>query len=323
MRIFLMITHDPELRQYRNRELVDRLRARDVRSLVLSPGQIVVSLRSGRLTALGPAGFPIEDALILNALQRSNPADLDLIRILETAGHPIVNQADAWYIASVKALTGARLAAAGLPYPPTLFSPGVSAVLETEAAGLRGWVVTKPWSRAQQEQVRRYRSRQAAPTYRRRRRRGQPALLQEFVPNPGRSLRTIVVGQEVIGACHAVARKPEWKTKSGANARTVRCEVTPALQDLALAATRVVGLDIAAVELIEGPDGLELLGLSAWPDYERYDRVVGADVAGRIADFLLSRHLLVGHSAQIVASSRANRSVSASSRGPSGSAVGQ
>ncbi|HCC33950.1 MAG TPA: hypothetical protein DEQ28_08675 [Clostridiales bacterium] len=292
MRIFLMITHDPELRQYRNRELVDRLRTRDVRSLVLAPGQIVVSARSSRLTALGPAGFPIEDALILNALYRTNLADLDLIRILETAGHPIVNRADAWYVASVKALTGARLAAAGLPHPPTLASPGISQVLESEAASFRGWVVAKPWSGARPGPTRRYRSRQAAPAYRRRRRRGQPALLQEFVPNPGRSIRTIVVGQEVIGACHVLARKPEWRPSAAPNARAVRCEVTPPLEDLALAATRVVGLDIAGVDLIEGPDGLELLGLCAWPDYERYDRVVGTDVAGRIVDFLVSRHPL-------------------------------
>src|SRR5690606_1155636 len=120
-------------------------------------------------------------------------------------------------------------------------------------------------------------------------RRGAPVYLQRFVPNPGRDIRVMVVGGEAIGATYRLARRGRWKTNITAGGIPAPCPVTPELAAIALAATASVGLDIAGVDVIEGPQGYQILEINAWPNYERFDQVAGVDVADRIAQLLIAR----------------------------------
>ncbi|MDQ7793822.1 MAG: RimK family alpha-L-glutamate ligase [bacterium] len=286
----LLITHDPRLRQYRTRELVRRLRDRHVDPVVLAPRQALVSIQSGRVVLLGPRGPALRPDLVLNALYLRSQRDLDAVRAMEGAGYQVINRADAWYAAKVKPLTAARLTAAGLPHPTTLFSRGVPPVLREQAAAMVGWVVVKPWNGALGHGIRRFRNRSVLLAWLRRlAQRGRPALVQGYVPNPGRDIRVLVIGGEVVGATYRVATGQSWRTNVAAGATPVRCEPTYPMRDLAVEATWALGLDIAGVDLMEGPDGLTVLELNAWPDYERFDKVAGVDVADHLARYLVRR----------------------------------
>lgn len=288
----VLITHDPDLSEYRNEQLVRRLRKRGVDVRILAPGQEIVRLKGGRITVLDARGRELNPDLVVNGLFLNTGRGLDLVRVFEAAGHNVVNRADPWYYAKMKHLAGAILSAAGIPHPSTVFSHGAPRGLRRQVRRLGRRVVFKPWDSALGTGSVRYRrERIFRATLRRWLRRHQSVYAQAFVRNPGRDIRALVVGGDVLGATYRYAPRGKWKTNVAAGGRPANCRVTEPIRQLSLAATRALGLDIAGVDLIEGPDGLQILELNAWPNYRRYDETVGIDVADRLAQYLQNRAL--------------------------------
>jgi len=285
-----LVTHDVNVVQQRNRKLVDALVQRGVVVRVLAPGRETVRIRGGDIALIDAAGRVVEPDLVVNALYRNSGWGLDLVRTIELAGYPVVNRAEAWHRAKMKPLTGVALAAAGVPQPAAVFSHGLPRGLGLRVRGLGRRIVLKPPNSALGQGSLRYR--RSAITRRRlrlwRRKHGS-VYAQAYVANPGRDIRVVVVGTETLGATYRYARRGMWKTSVAAGGRPAYCRVTEPLRRLALAATRAVGLDVAGVDIIEGPTQLQVLELNAWPNYHIYDRVARVDVAGRLADYLVNR----------------------------------
>ena len=289
------ITHDPEIRQQRNRKLISALQRRGVSVRVLAPGRETVRIRGRNIAFLDGEGRMLEPDLVVNALFRNSGWGLDLVRAFESAGFPVVNRAEAWHRAKMKQLTSAALAAAGIPQPPTVFSHGLPKGLWRRVRWLGRRIVLKPPNSALgRGAIRLRRSRITPRRLRRWYRQHASVYAQAYVPNPGRDIRVVVVGTETLGATYRYAPRGAWKTNVAAGGRPARCEVTEPLRRLALAATRAVGLDVAGVDVIESPNGLQVLELNAWPNYHIYDAVAGVDVAGRLADYLINRARLRG-----------------------------
>ena len=286
-----IVTHDGRARAYRTRALLDRLDRRGVRWVLLSPEQTVMHVRRGAVQFLDGAGRPVVADVVLNALYLASGHGLEIIEAFEAAGIPVVNPAAAWRMAKTKALASVAFALHRVPHPETVCSPGAPA-----AVGRLAWrelnspMVYKPWRGTMGAGVTLLtRPRSVAGALARLARRGAPVYLQRFVHNPGRDIRVMVVGDEAIGATYRIARRGRWKTNVAAGGIPAPCPVTPDLSAISLAAAKSVGLDIAGVDVIEGPEGLEILEVNAWPNYERFDRVAGVDVADRIAALLIRR----------------------------------
>lgn len=113
--------------------------------------------------------------------------------------------------------------------------------------------------------------------------------VQAYIRNPGRDIRAVVIGNQVVGATYRIAPPGSWRTNVAAGGTPKNCPVTPQLRDISIRATKALGLDIAGVDLIEGVNGLQVLELNAWPNYERYDATVGIDVADVLAQYILYR----------------------------------
>lgn len=84
-------------------------------------------------------------------------------------------------------------------------------------------------------------------------------LIQELVPPAGHDLRIIVAGSRIVGASRRDAAPGEWRTNEmlGGRARPVR----PSQQACALAldTARVIGIDLASVDLLPTPAGQQLV----------------------------------------------------------------
>lgn len=286
----LMVTHDPELKAYRNRELVQRLRNRDVPVTVVAPAHLAVTA-----SATGPRlwhinGRRLQPSIVLNALYKNSGVGLDAVRILERAGFPVINRADAWYAAKLKPLASVYLTAAGIPHPPTLFSYSTPAKVATQLFKRSRYVVFKPPSGSLGYGMVRYRnSRNLVKRLREWRSKNRYVHAQAFVRNPGRDIRAVVIGNQVVGATYRIAPPGSWRTNVTSGGTPKNCPVSPQIRDLSLRATRALGLDIAGVDLIEGKNGLQVLELNAWPNYELYDAIVGIDVADVLARYIISR----------------------------------
>jgi ribosomal protein S6--L-glutamate ligase len=94
---------------------------------------------------------------------------------------------------------------------------------------------------------------------------GQDIILQEYIAeSKGRDYRAIVVGGRVVAAMRRQA-KPRYRLA-------------------AVAATRVMGLEIAGVDMLEGKEGPKILEINSSPGLEGVERASGVDVAGKIIE---------------------------------------
>ncbi|RME34006.1 MAG: RimK family alpha-L-glutamate ligase, partial [Thermoflexia bacterium] len=115
--------------------------------------------------------------------------------------------------------------------------------------------------------------------------------IQEYIPKPGRDIRAMVVGDEVI---YAIYRRSEhWITNTARGAEALPCPLTPEIAELALRAARAVGGGILAVDLLEDADGRLLVSeVNHTPEFHGAMEVVEVDIAGKMADYV--RTLLSG-----------------------------
>ena len=112
---------------------------------------------------------------------------------------------------------------------------------------------------------------------------GQNIILQEFVAESrGRDLRVLVVGGAVVGAMRRTAREGEFRSnlhRGGAGRPTPLDE---SYRQAALSATRIVGLDVAGVDMLESSRGPLVLEVNSSPGLRGIEHATGVDVAQKI-----------------------------------------
>jgi len=212
--------------------------------------------------------------------------------LLEAAGTVAVNRADVIAACGDKAKTSLLLAAAGLPTPRTVLALTPEAALE--AAEKMGFpVVAKPLTGSWGRLVTVLRDRQEAQTvFEHRAALPSPQqhvlYLQELVDKPGRDIRVLVAGDEVVGATYRYGTDLRTGVASGGTSQP--CPLTPELTGLALGAARAVGGGFLGVDLIESPDGLLALEVNHAPEFRGFREAHGdaIDVAGAIVTYLLA-----------------------------------
>lgn len=112
---------------------------------------------------------------------------------------------------------------------------------------------------------------------------GQDIILQEYIAeSKGRDYRAIVVGGRVIAAMRRQARKGEFRSNLHRGGLGVKVDLKKAYVQIAVAAVKVMGLEIAGVDMLEGSDGPKILEINSSPGLEGIERTSGTDVAGAI-----------------------------------------
>ena len=110
--------------------------------------------------------------------------------------------------------------------------------------------------------------------------------IQEYVDKPGRDIRTLVVGDEVIYAVYR--RADHWITNTARGGEPLPCPLTPEIAQLSTAAARAVGGGIVAVDLLEAADGQLLVNeVNHTPEFHGAIQATDADVPGKIVDHVL------------------------------------
>ena len=112
-------------------------------------------------------------------------------------------------------------------------------------------------------------------------------LVQEFVAEAGGAdLRCFVVGDRVVAAMRRQAAPGEFRSNLHRGGEASAVEITDAERETALRAARVVGLEIAGVDLIRSDRGALVLEVNASPGLEGIETATGLDVAGEIIESL-------------------------------------
>nr|WP_232364706.1 RimK family alpha-L-glutamate ligase [Desulfosalsimonas propionicica] len=205
---------------------------------------------------------------------------------------PLVNRVAAIRTAANKFLTLQALAACGLPVPDTVFAHSARLFYAAmEHLNSFPLVVKKLSSRQGKDVFLLENSRDADQFIIGHMETGQGLLLQEFIPPAGRTdLRVLVIGEKIAGAMALVPAEGDFRSNFHVSGRSRAFELSREIEQMALAAARAVGLDIAGVDIIvDSRGGARVIEVNYSPGFRGLEAATGDDMAGRIIDFCLTR----------------------------------
>ena len=109
---------------------------------------------------------------------------------------------------------------------------------------------------------------------------GQEILLQEFVAESrGRDVRALVVGDRVVAAMRRQARTGEFRSNLHRGGEGKRVSLGRDYLEAAVKAARVIGLEVAGVDMLEARTGPKIMEVNSSPGFEGLERVTGVDIA--------------------------------------------
>lgn len=115
-------------------------------------------------------------------------------------------------------------------------------------------------------------------------------LVQEFVAEAsGADLRCFVVGDRVVAAMHRQAEPGEFRSNLHRGGQASLATLSPAEAETALRAARVMGLEVAGVDLLRSDKGPLVLEVNSSPGLEGIEGASGVDIAAAIIDHVASR----------------------------------
>ena len=107
-------------------------------------------------------------------------------------------------------------------------------------------------------------------------------LIQRYLEKGNRDIRVIVVEDRAVAAIYRMSER-DWRTNTARGGRAEPARLSPELEDLAVKASRVLGLAYSGVDIVETGDGPFVLEVNGVTEFKNVQRVTRVDVAGEIA----------------------------------------
>ncbi len=115
-------------------------------------------------------------------------------------------------------------------------------------------------------------------------------ILQEYIKESnGSDVRAIVVSGEIMAVMERRAADGDFRSNLHRGATSCMVQLTPEEEHIIKNAVRVIGLDVAGVDLIRSARGPLILEVNASPGLEGIESTTKVDVAGSIIDFIENR----------------------------------
>ncbi len=229
------------------------------------------------------------DVLLERCIQHSRA--LYLLKLLNDAGVPTVNSYQVAHTCGDKLLTTQALIRAEVPTPACMlaFTPE-SALAAMEQLGYP--VVLKPVIGSWGRMVSKINDRDAAEAILEHRDvlgsyQHSIFYIQQYIPKPGRDIRSFVVGDECIAAIYRTSE--HWITNTARGGVATNCPVTPELAELSVRAAHAVGGGVVAIDLLETLDGRLLVNeVNYTMEFRNSIDTTGVNIPARIIDYVVA-----------------------------------
>ena len=112
-------------------------------------------------------------------------------------------------------------------------------------------------------------------------------LVQEFIKEAGSSdIRIFVVGGKVIASMMRTGSPDDFRSNlhRGGSAKSIK--ITPEERSTAVRAARVMGLNVAGVDILRSNHGPVIMEVNSSPGLEGIENATGVNVAGKIIEFM-------------------------------------
>ena len=259
--------------------LIEAFHRRDVDPVMIDDRKLVMDFHRA----------PEIDILVERSINHSRA--LHALRLFESAGVPCVNSHKVAQICGDKLLTTAALKDAGVPQPAcrvafteesaldAIDELGYPVVLKP-AVGSWGRLLSKINDRDAAETVLEHKT--VLGSYHH-----SIFYIQQYVEKQGRDIRSFVVGDDCIAAIYRTSE--HWITNTARGAVASKCEVTPAMAEISLAAARAVGGGVVAVDLFESDAGLLVNEVNYTMEFRNSIDTTGVDIPQVVADYVIGR----------------------------------
>ena len=112
-------------------------------------------------------------------------------------------------------------------------------------------------------------------------------LVQEFVEEArGADIRCFVIGGRVVAAMMRQAKPGEFRSNLHRGGVAAKVKITPEERSTAVRAAKIMGLNVAGVDILRSNHGPVVMEVNSSPGLEGIETVSGVDIASRIIEFV-------------------------------------
>jgi len=112
-------------------------------------------------------------------------------------------------------------------------------------------------------------------------------LVQEFIKEAGGSdIRAFVVGNRVVAAMERTAAPGDFRSNVHRGGEARRIRLTPEERAAAKRAAKILGLNVAGVDLMRSNHGPVVLEVNSSPGLEGIETTTSIDVAGKVVEYI-------------------------------------
>ena len=284
----ILLASNPNL--YSNRRIVEAGAKRGHDIKFINVGECFIKVASKASEIFFDEGKKIEN--VDHVIPRIKPSMTFyasvIIRQFETMGINCLNTSDAITKSRDKLCTLQILAQHGIGVPVTSFAnssyetkdiiklvgsaPLVVKLLEgTKGVG----VVLAETNKAAESVINAFRSLKA------------DILAQQYIKeSKGHDIRCFVIGNKVVASMQREAQEGEFRANIHLGAKARAVEITDEEYQMAVDATRIMGLDVAGVDMVRSSTGPKILEVNSSPGLEGIEGSTGVDVASKMIEFL-------------------------------------
>jgi ribosomal protein S6--L-glutamate ligase len=116
----------------------------------------------------------------------------------------------------------------------------------------------------------------------------QDVILQQFIAEgAGRDYRAFVIGDRVIAAMRRTAPEGEFRSNIHRGGEGELVKLSPAYERAAIRSAKVLGLEVAGVDLMESATGPLVIEVNSSPGFEGIEKATGLNIAR-----LIIRHMI-------------------------------
>jgi gamma-F420-2:alpha-L-glutamate ligase len=291
MRKVWILHHALGINNYENTHLVECMAKNDIDCQIVEPKyfDIIVSRGSAKSIRYKGERIALPQLVLSRTGAASNYFTLALMRQIEKFQIPVINDSASVSVVSDKLMTSQLLVKENLPIPKTMLVNGDVDIdlVESEigfpcvvkaTSGSKGKTVYLCEDRKVFAGLMELLSSIALK---------KVLIIQEFVDScVGTDLRVWVIGGKTVAAMKRTAPSGEFRANISGGGHGEPFEITEDVDYLARETARVLGLQIAGVDLLFDNDGYKICEANSSPGFSGMDKYCNQDMAQKIVDYV-------------------------------------
>lgn len=112
-------------------------------------------------------------------------------------------------------------------------------------------------------------------------------IVQEFIKeSSGHDLRCFVVGNKVVASMERIAKEGEYRANYHLGADVREVKITPVERAMAIKTAKVMGMDVAGIDILRSNRGPLVLEVNSSPGLEGIEKATNINVAGLMIEHI-------------------------------------